>query len=134
LKKYLEDVALINEDKKDDDEDKDNKVRLGTIHSAKGLEYDTVFVVAAESRILPHHKTVTESPDGMEEERRLMYVAMTRAANQLHITSASERRKEPSLPTPFLDEIPSEYIRRHSKPAVKSPSFNSFSYQRQRRW
>jgi DNA helicase II / ATP-dependent DNA helicase PcrA len=105
---YLEDVSLVNEDKAD--EEKDDGVRLSTIHAAKGLEYKVVFIVAAEERILPHARAIEESSDGIEEERRLMYVAMTRAADQLHITHSEERRGTPMFPSSFISEIPAHFL------------------------
>jgi len=75
---YLEESALIKDDKEDEEENKKNGVNLSTIHAAKGLEYKAVFVVGCEERLLPHWKSF-DSDIGLNEERRLMYVAMTRA-------------------------------------------------------
>ncbi len=73
---YLEEAALIREDKEDDDQDTDG-VALLTIHSAKGLEFDTVFVVGCEERLFPHWRSIDDGDAALAEERRLMYVAMT---------------------------------------------------------
>ncbi len=107
IAEYLEDAALLRDDQ--DTEDSKKGVKLSTIHAAKGLEYKVVFLVALEENILPHQRSL-HSLDGIEEERRLMYVAMTRASDHLHISSARMRRGEPSAPSRFLDEIPPEHI------------------------
>ncbi len=107
IEDYLEDAALVRDDQ--DDADKKAGIRLSTIHAAKGLEFKVVFVVALEEGILPHHKsmtsdTETESDEGLEEERRLMYVAMTRASDYLLLSHAMTRRGEYGIPSRFLDE------------------------------
>jgi DNA helicase-2/ATP-dependent DNA helicase PcrA len=116
---YLEDCALIKEDQDDSDED-DRGVRLSTFHAAKGLEYDVVFVVALEEGLLPHWRSVKaaadesdefdEDQEGLEEERRLMYVAMTRAAQRLHLTWSRLRKGEPAKRSRFVGEVPSKYL------------------------
>jgi len=86
---------------------------LMTVHSSKGLEFPVVFLVGMEERIFPHAGSMGDE-FGLEEERRLCYVAMTRAMDTLHITHASERRRygDWSLQTPsrFLDEIPADVV------------------------
>ena len=77
-----------------------NAVVLSTIHSAKGLEWDTVFLVGVEDGVLPH----TNCKD-IEEERRVAYVGMTRARRRLGLTYSAERYGERSRPSPFLFEI-----------------------------
>lgn len=112
---YLEDAALIREDQ--DDDDSFYGVRLSTIHAAKGLEFKVVFVVTLEEGILPHRRSVMleghdeENQEGIEEERRLMYVAMTRASDHLHLTWAARRRGEATQPSRFLHEIPETLLR-----------------------
>jgi DNA helicase-2/ATP-dependent DNA helicase PcrA len=113
---YLEDAALIREDQ--DNADDKNGIRLSTIHAAKGLEFKIVFVVALEEHVLPHRRSFSseneeENDAGIEEERRLMYVAMTRAADCLHLTSAMRRRGEYSVPSRFLGEIPEDLMETH---------------------
>ncbi len=111
---YLEDAALIREDQ--DNDDSLYGVRLSTIHAAKGLEFKVVFVVTLEEGILPHHRSVMiegddeENEEGIEEERRLMYVAMTRASDHLHLTWAMTRRGEMARPSRFLGEIPQKLL------------------------
>ncbi len=77
-----------------------NAVVLSTVHSAKGLEWDTVFVVGVEDGVLPH-----VNAEDIEEERRVAYVAMTRARRRLGLTYAGERYGGRSRPSPFLFEI-----------------------------
>ncbi len=114
IPEYLEDAALLREDQ--DASDKKNGIRLSTIHAAKGLEFKVVFVVALEERVLPHHRSLTPQgdekvqQDAIEEERRLMYVAMTRASDFLHLTFSRMRRGERMERSRFLDEIPSRYL------------------------
>ncbi|MEN6483800.1 MAG: ATP-dependent helicase [Syntrophobacteraceae bacterium] len=110
---YLEDAALIRDDQ--DQSEKKSGMRLSTIHAAKGLEFKVVFVVALEEGILPHQRsynmdTDLENDRGIEEERRLMYVAMTRASDHLHLTCSSRRRGEMMVPSRFLDEIPGSLL------------------------
>jgi len=88
LQSFLEDLALIED--KINDSSKNAKVKLMTIHSAKGLEFDYVFVVGMEEGIFPHSNSFLE-PEGMEEERRLAYVAITRARRKLYLTHTSSR-------------------------------------------
>ena len=88
---------------------------LMTLHNAKGLEYDTVFVVGCEDGSFPHMRALEEG--GEEEERRLCYVAITRARRRLYMTWARERRlfgrAERNLPSRFIDELPVELTERH---------------------
>lgn len=111
---YLEDAALIRDDQ-DTQDNKKNGVRLSTIHAAKGLEYRVVFVVTLEEGILPHHRSLSTDADvvideGLEEERRLMYVAMTRASDHLILTRARYRRGEETIASRFLEEIPESHL------------------------
>jgi DNA helicase-2/ATP-dependent DNA helicase PcrA len=113
---YLNRISLITRDDGDDDADK-GKVNLMTIHSSKGLEFPVVFIAGAEEGIIPHARSVEESESSIEEERRLFYVAITRARDKLFITSCRTRRKQQSSverqPSPFLAEIPQHLIERH---------------------
>jgi len=92
----------------------EDKVNLLTFHSAKGLEFPACFLVGMEDHIMPHEKSVKES--GLEEERRLMYVAVTRAMHHLTMSMAMKRmrmgKEERCNPSRFLFEIPQELIRR----------------------
>jgi DNA helicase-2/ATP-dependent DNA helicase PcrA len=107
---YLEEAALVKEDKEDEkEEDKKNGVILSTIHASKGLEYKVVFVVACEEQLFPHWKAM-DSEMGLHEERRLMYVAMTRAEHYLFLSHVSYRKGQSNLRSRFLDEIEASLI------------------------
>jgi DNA helicase-2/ATP-dependent DNA helicase PcrA len=80
-------------------------VALLTIHSAKGLEFDTVFVVACEEKLFPHWRSIDAGDKALEEERRLMYVAMTRAERFLYLSYASYRKGQFSVKSRFIDQI-----------------------------
>lgn len=110
LADFLETVTLAsNTDELDEDED---AAVLMTIHSAKGLEFPTVFIAGMEERIFPGVRSIGD-PEALDEERRLCYVAMTRAQEKLYITKTEERfmygKTEHSIPSRFWNEIPEEY-------------------------
>jgi DNA helicase-2/ATP-dependent DNA helicase PcrA len=106
------------------------KVTLMTLHNAKGLEYDTVFIIGCEDGAFPHMRALEEG--GEEEERRLCYVGITRAEKRLYLTWARERqlfgRSERNLPSRFIDEIPTELTERNSTAASTGMTWNSSSY------
>jgi DNA helicase-2/ATP-dependent DNA helicase PcrA len=108
---YLQRISLASQD--DENSDKDNQVNMMSIHSAKGLEFKTVFIVGVEDGLLPHMKTLEETGSD-QEERRLFYVAITRAREKLYISYPKTRmkfneslNKEPSY---FMKEIPEELV------------------------
>jgi DNA helicase-2/ATP-dependent DNA helicase PcrA len=101
---FLEEASLVKEDKDDDEPESNHGVKLSTIHASKGLEYHTVFVIGCEEQLFPHWKSM-ESSTELEEERRLMYVAMTRAERCLYLTSAQCRRGQYNPPSRFLSEV-----------------------------
>jgi DNA helicase-2/ATP-dependent DNA helicase PcrA len=109
---FLDHAALVSEA---DDYDARAQITLMTLHAAKGLEFPAVFLVGLEEGLFPHSRTLLE-PDDLEEERRLCYVGMTRAMDQLVLTRATYRRRygtdmpEASVPSRFLDEIPHELL------------------------
>ncbi|OQY52714.1 MAG: DNA helicase UvrD [Desulfobacteraceae bacterium 4572_89] len=105
LLEYLEEAALIREDKDDEEEQDSRGVGLLTIHSAKGLEFDTVFIVGCEERLFPHWRSIDEGDKALFEERRLMYVAMTRAERFLYLTHSNYRKGEFATPSRFIDQI-----------------------------
>ena len=105
LLEYLEEAALIREDKEDEDDPDSSGVSLLTIHSAKGLEFDTVFIVGCEERLFPHWRSIDAGDNALFEERRLMYVAMTRAERFLYLTHANYRKGEFATPSRFIDQI-----------------------------
>jgi DNA helicase-2/ATP-dependent DNA helicase PcrA len=89
-----------------------NAITLMTIHSAKGLEFPNIIIAGLEEGVLPHQNSL-DSPEAIEEERRLMYVAITRAKNKLTITNCKRNRYKDFLPTQesrFISEIPFEFI------------------------
>ena len=92
----------------------EDALQLMTIHSAKGLEFDAVFITGLEDGLCPHEQSLAEQ-NGLEEERRLMYVAVTRAKMKLYLTLAQSRmlhgQTRYNLPSRFLDEIPDELIK-----------------------
>ncbi len=114
---YLNRITLLSRDDMDDDEDQ-GKVNLMTIHASKGLEFPVVFIAGTEEGLIPHGRAVDEGGDSaVEEERRLFYVAITRARNKLLISSCRFRRHMQSnvecKPSRFLDEIPSNLVEYH---------------------
>jgi DNA helicase-2/ATP-dependent DNA helicase PcrA len=105
LMDFLEEASLVKEDKKEDaDENQNSGVNLSTIHASKGLEFKVVFVVGCEENLLPHWKS-KDTISELSEERRLMYVAMTRAESNLYFTSASYRKGQYNPVSRFIDEI-----------------------------
>jgi len=95
-------------------------VQLMTVHAAKGLEFDVVFVTGLEQGLFPHENAAQERA-GLEEERRLMYVAVTRARQRLYLTHAQTRmlhgQTRYCLPSSFVDELPAELLRRINRTA-----------------
>jgi len=100
---YLEDASLVREDKEEGD-DAETGVSLSTMHASKGLEFCVVFVAGCEENLLPHWKS-KESEAEIQEERRLMYVAMTRAEQYLYISSAGYRKGQYNLASRFIAEL-----------------------------
>ncbi|MFT5286325.1 MAG: DNA helicase-2/ATP-dependent DNA helicase PcrA [Planctomycetota bacterium] len=111
LRGFLQDIALVSEI--DSYDENTEKVSLMTMHAAKGLEFPFVFIAGLEEELLPHARSM-EDPEGIEEERRLMYVGMTRAEERLFMTRAEWRfhfgESLPRTPSRFLDEIPPEFL------------------------
>ena len=108
---FLTEVALVSD--ADDLDDATGSVSLMTMHTAKGLEYDAVFVTGVEEDLIPHRISAGE-PGGPQEERRLFYVALTRARRKLHLSLAMTRAQfgevSAAMPSRFLQEIPHELI------------------------
>ena len=130
LNEFLENITLqtsIDEDWKGE------KINIMTMHSAKGLEFDVVFLPGWEEGLFPHQKSIDESGNaGIEEERRLAYVAITRAKKRLFISFANNRKIFgtsndvdwfPSLPSRFIDELPQEVIKINNNTNYKSDDF-----------
>ena len=118
---WLNRISLITRD--DGEDDNAGKVNLMTIHAAKGLEFPVVFIAGAEKGLIPHDKSLEEAEGddsgSIEEERRLFYVAITRAREKLYMTSCQKRRRLQTVtectPSPFLEEIPAELLQIHEK-------------------
>ena len=102
--------------------DEEGKVNLMTIHASKGLEFEITFLAGVEARILPHARAIEENPDNIEEERRLFYVAITRARWKIFITACRTRRIMREVvetgPSPFMEEIPSDLVEFHEEEAL----------------
>ena len=115
LPAFLEEVALVSD--VDETNWQSDAVTLLTLHSAKGLEFDTVFIIGMEEGICPHSRSMDE-PDQMEEERRLCYVGITRAKRSLYLIRTFRRTlygsSEVREPSRFLSDIPSRLIEGHS--------------------
>ncbi|MBS1887728.1 MAG: UvrD-helicase domain-containing protein [Actinobacteria bacterium] len=129
LEEYLQQNALRTEQDALQGEERE-LVTLMTLHNAKGLEYDTVFIVGMEDGAFPHMRSLEEG--GEEEERRLCYVGITRAERRLYLTWARERRlfgrAERNLPSRFIEEIPAELTERTSTAASGGMTWGSTAY------
>ncbi len=129
LEEYLQQNALRGEQDALEGEERE-LVTLMTLHNAKGLEYDTVFIVGMEDGAFPHMRSLEEG--GEEEERRLCYVGITRAERRLYLTWARERRlfgrSERNLPSRFIDEIPGELTERGSTAAASGMTWGSTAH------
>jgi DNA helicase-2/ATP-dependent DNA helicase PcrA len=127
---YLNRISLITRDDENDEADK-GKVNLMTIHASKGLEFPVVFIAGAEDGIIPHARSLEEGDGNIEEERRLFYVAITRARDKLFITSCLKRRRAQNIaeasPSPFLTEIPPHLIEYHeANPELEAAEAEDF--------
>lgn len=128
LVKFLENITL---DTTTDEGSPQDQVSLMTVHGSKGLEYPYVFLIGAEDNIFPSYKSLEVGPTALEEERRLFYVAMTRAMKQLTITFAQGRMLWGSLkfngPSQFLHEIPPSFYKwDFFQTGSKKSAFNNF--------
>lgn len=121
---YLNRITLMSRDN-GDDENLKGKVNLMTIHASKGLEFPVVFIAGAEEGLIPHQRSVDENGGNVEEERRLFYVAITRAREKLVISSCQKRRKMQNIvecePSRFLDEIPANLVEYHEPQKEVTP-------------
>ncbi len=112
LAEIIAHMSLMDLLERNQEEEENNAISLMTMHTAKGLEFPYVFIIGAEEEILPHANSLEE--DGLEEERRLAYVAITRAQRQLTISFCKMRNKfgetTPCEPSRFLEELPEEHI------------------------
>ncbi len=124
---FLEETALYSE--LDEMEESDSAVTMMTIHSAKGLEFNTVFLVGMEDGVFPGMRAIGEDEE-MEEERRLCYVAITRAKERLILSCAQQRmlygRTSSNLPSRFIDEIPEDCLNRTG---VQRRSYSGYGFE-----
>ncbi|WP_348267437.1 UvrD-helicase domain-containing protein [Edaphobacter paludis] len=129
LHEFLDHAALVSDA---DSYSADARVTLMTLHAAKGLEFPLVFLAGMEEGLFPHSRTFTD-PIGLEEERRLCYVGMTRAMDTLVMTRARYRRRygsdmpESSIPSRFLEEVPSRLVEDLGSPPAR-PQFSGSDY------
>jgi DNA helicase-2/ATP-dependent DNA helicase PcrA len=107
-------------------------IQLMTVHSAKGLEFSAVFMTGLEEGLFPHENSIAE-PHGLEEERRLMYVAITRAKERLYLSHTQSRmlhgQVRYNMPSRFLDELPAENVK-YLTPKAKDARWGGGSWQK----
>ncbi|HEY0419686.1 MAG TPA: 3'-5' exonuclease, partial [Acetobacteraceae bacterium] len=131
---FLDHVSLVMENEENAEGD---RASLMTLHAAKGLEFDTVFLPGWEEGLFPSQRTMDESgAKGLEEERRLAYVGITRARRRAIISHAANRRIyanwQSSIPSRFIDELPDEFVERGGSASLQrdrllaAPAFGSF--------
>jgi DNA helicase-2/ATP-dependent DNA helicase PcrA len=126
LAEFLDHAALVSDV---DTYDPRGRVTLMTLHSAKGLEFNLVLLIGMEEGLFPHSRTFND-PDQMEEERRLCYVGMTRAMDQLVLSQARYRRRygtdmpDASLPSRFLEEVPPQLLEDLGSPRSNRAAVN----------
>jgi DNA helicase II / ATP-dependent DNA helicase PcrA len=129
LHEFLDHAALVSDA---DSYSAEARVTLMTLHAAKGLEFPLVFLAGMEEGLFPHSRTFTD-PTGLEEERRLCYVGMTRAMDTLVLTRARYRRRygsdmpEASIPSRFLEEVPARLVEDLGSPPAR-PQFSGSEY------
>ncbi len=136
LEDFLDELSLVSDISEHKEET--NVVTLMTVHAVKGLEFDNVFVIGMEEGIFPHFNAIFDSsPSAIEEERRLCYVAITRAKKNLYLLSAKKRmlygKDQMNMPSRFLEEIDPKYLEVEEKekispfkrPFVKKDMFKS---------
>ena len=124
---FVDRLSLLSDVDKDQGQQRDPKVMMMTLHSAKGLEFPTVIMAGLEEGLFPHSRS-SEDEAELEEERRLCYVGITRARKQLVLTSAARRRVfgeyQSTEPSRFIDEIPADLIERdYSELAARATSW-----------
>lgn len=129
LSSFLQDIALLTDADNEKDEDND-KVSLMTIHSAKGLEFPYIYIVGLEENLFPSQMSLSSRPD-LEEERRLFYVALTRAEKEVTLSYASSRYRWGNLiycePSRFIEEIDEQFLE-YNEP--KENSIRTFDNER----
>ncbi len=117
---FLEHVSLVMEN---DESAADDKVTLMTLHGAKGLEFDTIFLPGWEEGLFPHQRALDDQGvHGLEEERRLAHVGLTRARKRAIVSFAANRRVygrwQSAMPSRFIDELPADHIDKTAQPGL----------------
>ena len=112
LDRFLQELALAASDDEEDDASQQRGVTLMTLHKSKGLEFPVVFLAGLDRDVIPSPRAIEEG--GIEEERRLFYVGMTRAKKKLYLTYPATKvyygKQRPVIPCPFLHEIPEQFL------------------------
>lgn len=135
---FLTDLALIADIDSVDEEDPDqqSKITLMTLHSAKGLEFPVVFLIGMEENLFPHSRSMDDE-EGMEEERRLAYVGITRAEKQLYLTHAQSRmifgRSQYNPPSRFIKELPEHTLEQEENDDIDFPFRRPFGHSAQKK-
>lgn len=128
LSEFLDHVSLVSSNERE--EAGDDMINIMTIHSAKGLEFDTVFIPGLEEGVFPSSRSIEER-NGLEEERRLFYVAITRAKNNLYLSYAKNRvvfgNFQPSLASRFVSELPEDILDINREESYYLSSANQYS-------
>ncbi|MCB9187456.1 MAG: UvrD-helicase domain-containing protein [Flavobacteriales bacterium] len=129
LEKFTEDIALLTDADKDTDPQNNDKVTLMTVHASKGLEFPYIYIVGLEENLFPSQLSLSSRPD-LEEERRLFYVALTRAEKRVSLSYAVSRFRWGNMvysePSRFIEEIPEQFLDLiPSKPAPNKISVTS---------
>lgn len=131
LEEFLENISLVSD--KNEYKEVDDGINLMTLHSAKGLEFNDVFLVGMEEGIFPHNRSF-ESESELEEERRLCYVGITRAKEHLWLMNAKKRtlfgQVSMNFPSRFIKEINSDLIDKEESVSLKNNSFIGNMYER----
>jgi DNA helicase-2/ATP-dependent DNA helicase PcrA len=137
LEAFLQEVALLTDADENDKDGENNKVSLMTIHAAKGLEFPCVFVVGVEENLFPSQLSIGTKEE-LEEERRLFYVAMTRAEKHLFISYAQNRYRYGQIhhaePSRFIDEIDEKLIDKPIAPPARGGLSSDFNEERNQAW
>ena len=120
LAEFMESYSLMDDNDRTDDSDNADGPVLSTVHASKGLEFPVVFIVGMEQGLFPHERALMEN--GEEEERRLFYVAVTRAREELFMTSAKSRFKYHE----FVRQLPSAFLRSLPDDCVEKPDLETF--------
>jgi len=119
--KISEEAALMSD--QDEIKEKENVVRLMTVHAAKGLEFEKVFITGLEQGLFPHDR-LGEKREDQEEERRLFYVALTRAEKKLYLSYAASRtifgKRQYNVPSEFITDIPEDLIEKEGGNILKT--------------